>query len=160
MKTLIISILSILLITAILPSCEKTKNEEQLVQQEPPITFDSMWLCNSRTVWDSAKIHDALIGKWKWEYISCYWNPEKANGEDFKTLSVEFKTNDSVDVKIDNVVTQKSLWKVKTLNDGNFGLIVSPIVLQLPGRILFCGDRVLFQDSYVDGCDNYFAKQN
>jgi hypothetical protein len=160
MKTFAISFLTLLLFIAILPSCQKSnEGEEQLVQQTPPITLDSMIKCNSRVARDSAAIHGALIGKWKWEFISCFWNPEKANGDDFKTLAVEFKSNDTVEVKVDNAITQKSSWKVKALSDGSFSVVTTPIVLQLPGRIMFCGDRVLFQDSYVDGCDNYFIKQ-
>lgn len=161
MKTFAFSFLTLLLFIAMLHSCQKSnEGEEQLVQQTPPLTLDSMIKCNRQVTRDSAAVHDALIGKWKWEFISCFWKPENANGEDFKTLAVEFKTNDTVEVKVDNVITQKSSWKVRTLNDGNFSLILNPIVVQLPGRILFCGDRVLFQDSYVDGCDNYFVKQN
>jgi hypothetical protein len=160
MKNIIISLSSLLLYFVVLTSCEKSKDEKEVVQQVTPITLDSMIRCNSQVARDSAAVHDALIGKWKWEFISCFWSTEKANGEDFKTLAVEFKTNDTVEVKVGDVVTQKSAWKVTGLSDGSFSVVTSPLVLQLPGRILFCGDKVLFQDSYVDGCDNYFVKQN
>lgn len=160
MKTFFFLLIAAFFITVIQISCNKTVNTETPQQQKPPIRLDSMLLCHQQIFWDSTAIRNALIGKWKWEYIKCYWKPESANSEEFKTLSIEFKNNDSVDVKTNGQITQKSSWSIVRLNDGYFKLLVSPIVYQLPGKILFCGDRVIFYDSYVDGCDNYFKKQN
>ncbi|MBS1511608.1 MAG: hypothetical protein JST86_12250 [Bacteroidetes bacterium] len=128
--------------------------------QKPPITPDSMLLCHNQTIWDSSTIHQHLIGKWQWEYIKCYWAPENANNEDFKNLSVEFKQNNSLEVKLNGQTTQTSSWAIVRLNDGYFKLVTNPIVFQLPGKVLFCENHVLFFDSYTDGCDNYFKKQN
>ena len=96
-------------------SCEKSKDDERIARQEAPISLGSILQCNGRTTRDSAAVHNALIGKWKWEFISCYWNPEKANGEDFKTLAVEFKTNDTVEVKVDNMIAQNPFGKLQHL---------------------------------------------
>lgn len=158
MKQIFALLILVLSITAIQTSCKKTKGTVTTQQQKPPVTFDSMLHCYGQINWDSTAIRNALIGKWHWEFIRCYWNPESANCEDFKNLSVEFKQHDSLEVKLNNQVTQKSSWVVTRLNDGYFKLSVNPIVLQLPGKVLFCGDHVLFYDSYTDGCDNYFKK--
>jgi hypothetical protein len=160
MKTIFGFLTVALFIIAPQVSCKKAKTTDTPQQPKPPIALDSILLCNGQTSWDSTSIHNALVGKWQWEYIKCYWNPEKANNEDFKNLSIEFKQNGSLEVKLNGLVTQNSSWDVIKLNDGYFKLLVNPIVLQLPGKVLFCGDRVLFYDSYVDGCDNYFKKQN
>jgi hypothetical protein len=159
MKQLIISITLVLLIMGISFSCKKTKLTEELIQQKPPVTLDSMLQCSGQRSWDSTSIHDYLIGKWQWEFISCYYNTENANGEDYKNLSIEFKQNDSLEVKVNNQITQVSSWYVTRLNDGYFKLTVNPIVYQLPGKVIICDNRVLFYDSYTDGCDNYFKKQ-
>ncbi len=140
-------------------SCNKTKDIEESIQQNPPVTLDSMLQCHEQGSWDSTKIYNALIGKWNWEYIKCYWNPEDANSEEYKNLTIEFKHNDTLEVKLNNQITQRVSWHVARLNDGYFKITVNPIVLQLPGRVLFCDDRVIFYDSYTDGCDNYFKKQ-
>lgn len=150
----------VLLIMGICHSCKKTNDTQEPIQQDPPVALDSMLQCYGKRAWDSTSIHDALVGKWQWEYINCYFNPEDGNSEDFKNLSVEFKQNDSLEVKVNNQLTQISSWQVTRLNDGYFKLTVNPIVLQLPGRVLICDNRVLFYDSYTDGCNNYFKKQN
>lgn len=139
---------------------EKTDTSDPPQQEDPPVALDSMLRCYSVMSWDSAVIHDALINTWEWEFIKCYWKPEDANGEDFKGLSVQFKQNDSLEVKLNNQLTQVSSWSIVRLNDEYFKLSTSPFIPQLPGKILLCGDRILFYDSYVDGCDNYFKKQN
>jgi hypothetical protein len=141
-------------------SCKKSTTIDTPLRPKPPIQLDSMLLCHGQNNCDSTAIHHALIGKWQWVYISCYWNPESANNQDFKTLSVEFNQHDSLEVKLNGQTTQKSSWGLVRTNDGYFKLLANPIVLQLPGKVLFCGDFVLFYDSYVDGCDNYFKKQN
>jgi hypothetical protein len=160
MKTIFRLLIVSLSIIALHSSCKKTKTTNIPQRQKPPIALDSMLLCYGQTSWDSTSIHNALVGKWQWEYIKCYWNPENANNEDFKTLSIEFKQNDTLEVKLNGQITQISSWDVVRLNDGYFKLSVNPIVLQLPGKVLFCEHRVLFYDSYIDGCDNYFKKQN
>ncbi|MDE3251895.1 MAG: hypothetical protein KGO92_03750, partial [Bacteroidota bacterium] len=90
----------------------------------------------------------------------CYWNPENANGTEYKNLTLTFKQNDTVEVRVNNQTIQLASWKIVTLNDGFSKLEVNPLVYQLPGKILFCEGRVLFYDSYTDGCDNYFKKIN
>ena len=149
----------VLFIMGISHSCKKTEDTEEPIQQNPPVSLESMLQCNGQRSWDSASIHDALIGKWQWEFIICYFNPEDANGQDYKNLSIEFTQNDSLEVKINNQISQVSSWYVTRLSDGYFKLTVNPIVFQLPGRVLICDDRVLFYDSYTDGCNNYFKKQ-
>jgi hypothetical protein len=160
MKQTFAILLLILSVTTIQTSCKKTKTTDTTQPQKPPIALDSMLLCHGQTNFDSASTRNALIGKWQWKFIKCYWNPEQANGEEYKTISIEFKQNDSLEVKTNDQTTQKSSWKVTRLNDGYFTLTVSPIVYQLPGKVLFCGDYVLFYDTYTDGCDNYFKRVN
>lgn len=140
-------------------ACLKNNNNEVIVQsQKPPIAIDSMLRCYNKSGWDSTSIRNTLIGKWQWEFIRCFWHPEKANSEDFKTLAIEFKTNDSLTVYMGNQVTQTASWGVTKQFDGFYNLSVSTFIPQLPGNILLCGNRVVFYDSYVDGCDNFFKK--
>lgn len=155
------SILFLVLSISVLPtSCEKPYTADLSIREKPPITLDSMLQCHGHNNWDSATIRNTLLGKWQWEYIRCYWTPESANGTDYKNLTIEFKQNDSVEVKVNNQILQISSWKIAQLNDGFSKLVVNPMVVQLPGKILFCGGHVLFYDSYTDGCDNYFKKIN
>jgi hypothetical protein len=160
MKSIFTILVSVLILLVLQTACKKTEEKIMPQQQLPPITFDSMFHCHAQTIWDSATIHNALLGKWQWTFIKCYWNPEDANSEEYKNLSLEFKNDNTLVVKIDGQISQTATWNVMNLNDGYFKLLVSQFVPQLFGRILFCGDKVLFYDSYTDGCDNYFKKQN
>lgn len=158
MRSFFIFLLYTLPVLTILTSCKKSKEASGPQQQSPPVSFDSMLQCYRQVNWDSGLVHDALIGTWNWEFIKCYWNPEDANGEDYKNLSVRFKQNDSLEVRLNNQTTQISSWHIARLNDGYFKINTTPLVLQLPGKVLLCGERVMFYDSYTDGCDNYFKK--
>lgn len=160
MRLKFVLLLTVMSLAIIQSSCNKSIETDTPLQQNPPVALENMLQCHGQTSWDSTKIHNALIGKWNWEYIKCYWNPEDANSEYYKNLTIEFKYNDTLEVKLNNQITQRSSWNLTRLNDGFFKLSANPIVLQLTGRILFCEDRVLFYDSYTDGCDNYFKKQN
>ena len=139
-------------------ACKKAETTDTPQQQKRPISIDSMLRCHNFVNADSSSIRNALITKWQWKFISCYWKPENANSEDFKTLTIEFKQNDSLEVRINNVTTQKSSWYLKRLADGFYKLISSSFIPQLSGKVLVCGDQLLFYDTYVDGCDNYFKK--
>lgn len=158
MNTQTLSKLCILIMFTIQISCIKEK--DPVVIQAPPITLPNMLECHRMVSWDSLTIHTQLLGKWEWEYIQCYWKPEEGNYQDFQGLLVEFKSDNTLEVKVNGQTTQTSIWQVINLNDGNFSINVNPIVVQLPGRILFCTERVLFSDSYTDGCDNYFKRKD
>jgi len=160
MKTGVLSKLWIFLLLATQISCNKEIEIDPPAKQQPPVPLPDMVACHGTTAWDSLTIHTNLLGKWEWEYIQCFWNPEDGNNEDFRGMLVEFKPDNTLEVKVNGQITQTSTWKVANLNDGYWGITVSPVVIQLPGRILFCDERVLFNDSYLDGCDNYFKSKN
>jgi len=156
-----LSTLWLLMTITILVSCQRTLSTENIKPPgyQPPISKDSMFRCHYLINWDSVSISNKLIGLWQWEFIECYWNPENANSEDYKGLTVEFKTDKTVIVKDNGQVLQTSTWGITKLNDGYYKIDATPIVGQLFGKILFCDDRVVFSDTYVDGCDNYFKQK-
>lgn len=141
-------------------SCQKEPVSTIISKKDPPVSIIEIQACHLTTTWDSTAIRNKLLGKWNWEYIRCFWAPEKGNYDDFKGLSVEFKSDNTVEVFQNGMSAQKSTWQLVLLNDGNYKITTTPLLLQLPGRILFCAQRVVFMDSYVDGCDNYFVKAN
>lgn len=160
MRSIFIFLICTLAVCAVQMSCKKTQETTTPPpqQQQPPISFDSLLHCYSQVSWDSASIHNALIGTWNWEFIKCYWNPEDANGDDYKNLSIVFRQNDSLEVRVNNQITQTASRKISRLSDGYFKMTTVPLVVYLPGKILLCSSRVMFYDSYTDGCDNYFKK--
>jgi hypothetical protein len=126
--------------------------------ENPPIDQGDMFDCHHKMAWDSLSTKETLIGEWEWEYVACFWNAEDANGDAFDGMTIEFKQDNTLDVKENGQITQTSNWKVVNGDGDLFAIDVDPSVPQLYGRILFCEGRVEFNYSYIDGCDNYFKK--
>ncbi len=139
-------------------SCNKEQERPDPSSATPPKSLGEMVTCHNTVTWDSASIRNKLVGSWQWKYIRCYWNPEDANGDDYQTMRIEFKNNNTLEVKNNDTLVQTSQWKIINLNDGFFKVESTPLVYYIPGRIVFCDSMVLFNDSYVDGCDNYFTR--
>ncbi|HRD08341.1 MAG TPA: hypothetical protein PK037_12265 [Saprospiraceae bacterium] len=138
--------LTLLLIVA----CSKTVG--------PPVDHADLWDCYQKESWDTLKISNALIGEWKWEYVSCFWVPEEANSEDHKGLNIEFKPDRTLVVKQNGVETQTSTWKVRKGTDNFYELEANPFVGQLRGQIISCDPWLELYDSYIDGCDQFYSK--
>lgn len=151
MKISNLSIALIFTITLLVLSCNKEEN--------PPVSQGDMWDCHHELTWDTINTKETLIGEWDWEYIGCFWNPEDANDNEFNGMTIEFKSDNTLEVKENGQITQTSIWKVVNGDADLFALDVDPTVTQLYGRILFCDERVEFNDSYIDGCDNYFKRK-
>ena len=154
MKISIQSIALLLSVPLILFACNKEENFP-----EPPISHTALWDCHHQMAWDSLKTKNALIGEWEWEYIACAWNLKAASYEEFKGLTVEFKPDNTLDVKENGQTIETSNWKVVDGDADLFALSVDTEVAPLFGRILFCENRVVFGGSYIDLCDNYFRRK-
>ena len=141
------------------PAPEKEENTCTEAAAPPPAELNLL-LCHRSIARDSVATEKALLGLWDWEYISCFWKTEKANGEDYKCLSIEFKSDHTLIVKESGKTTQTARWKIFRGDPELFLIKTEPLVPQVVGRILFCEDVLEFNDSYVDGCDNYFRKGN
>lgn len=140
---------------------EPVPEEEEPTCNEPaaaPPAELNLWACHRKVTRDSVATASALLGEWDWEYISCFWKTEKANGEDYKCLSLEFKADHTLIVKESGKIVQTSRWKIFLGAAELFVIKTEPLVPQVVGQILFCDDVLAFNDSYVDGCDNYFRR--
>ena len=138
-----------LIVQTILFACNK--------ESKPPVDPVNIWKCHHEITWDSPSTRTALIGVWKWEYINCL-DTGHDNDDEYRGLSIEFKADSTLNVIQNGQVTQTSNWKVVTGDEDLFSIEATPSVVQLYGRILFCDNKVEFNHSYIDGCDNYFTK--
>lgn len=127
--------------------------------KNPPFSHTTMNQCHNQIEWDSLSTATTLLGKWEWKFIECFAETEQMpSNDEYKGLTVEFFSDNTLElVEPDGQITIAE-WKIE-LEDGDFfGLDVTPGVLQLYGRILFCEETVKFNDHYRDGCDNFFEK--
>lgn len=152
MKTISQLIIIVLILPIFLLACNR--NEEEINAK-----WD-LFACHHDSSWDSLSIQNTLIGEWEWEYVSCFNAPALANGEDFNGLSVEFKSDNTLDVFEDGQLTQTSNWEVEVYDTDDYGIRMNPAVSQLHGLVLICGERVEFKASIVDVCDNFFVRIN
>ncbi|SDM72341.1 hypothetical protein SAMN05421823_12114 [Catalinimonas alkaloidigena] len=127
--------------------------------EDPRWSPDELWACHQAHSWDALQTRHTLLGEWIWEQRRCVWHPKEANREAFGGLHLVFKADSTLEVQENGQVLQVSRWQVVPGDAGLFALQVDPAIAQLSGRILFCEDRVVFQDSYRDGCDHYFKRK-
>lgn len=135
----------------LLNSCTKEEN--------PPISIAEMWNCHNKIIWDTSNTKNSLLGEWEWEYVKCYYDPESVDYHSSKGMTVEFKSNNTVEVKTNDQEIQTSKWKVENGDGDLFEVKTDPPIPQLQGGILFCKKRVAFNLSYIDGCNHYFIKK-
>lgn len=128
-------------------------------EESSPFNQSEIWACHHKLVWDSLRTKDSLIGEWEWEYGACPRTSKDAPVYNFDGLSIKFKLDNSVTVKENGKLTQTAKWKVVKGDADLFAIEVSPPVRQLHGRILFFEERVEFNNSIVNGCDNYFKRK-
>ena len=126
--------------------------------ERPPISNSELWGCQNQVEWNSTEIGFVLIGEWEWEFISCYGNPQNANNDDFLGMVVKFNSDNTLQVKMNGEEIENSTWEIISRTDDLFQLEVNPFVSQISGRILICDNRIQFNDSYRDACDNYWVR--
>lgn len=153
MKVTYSFILIVSVIVATLCACDK--------DQKPPISQGFIWECHHETVWDSLNTMEALIGQWQWEYTSCVWEVSEGTGNPmFKNTTIEFKSNNTLEIKEIDQIVQIATWRVVDGDAELYEIETIPTSFLLQGRILFCDELIEFNNSYIDGCDNYFIKVN
>lgn len=144
----------VLLISVGLLSCSKD-------EVNPPFDPSSMWNAHQEKEWDSVAVARQLQGQWKWVYNYCCPEGAKQKGSNTEGegLYIRFYEDSRLEVYKNDKLIQESSWSLY-LKDGEnlYGLKLEPAVSQLYGRILFKKDYVLFNNSYIDGEDNFFVK--
>lgn len=146
------SIILLLAIPFFMVACNKKGNSS--AGQE------NWWACHHEKAWNATKTKRALIGEWEWEYGgNCDSDSGVFNYSSSKGLTIVFKSDNTLSVKQNGQIIQSSHWEVVDGDADLFALNVEPAVDALYGRILFCDGSVLFDNSYVDGCDNIFKRK-
>jgi len=140
-------ILLFLAIFAGLTSCKKDK-----------LDINSFWQCNQSQNLDTTAISNKLSGSWTWTKQSCF-GAGKVKAAD-RNIKVTFANNHTFSVTENSNFITQGTWKLTQVDGNSWGLDISSPSEFLYGRLLFCDNQVLFNDSYIDGCDNLFTKSN
>lgn len=126
-------------------SCKKDK-----------LDINSFWQCNQSQNLDTTAISNKLLGSWTWAKQSCFWAGKIKIAD--KNIKVTFKGDHTFSVIESSNVLSQGTWKLMQVDGTSTGLDLSTPNEFLYGRILFCDNQILFNDSYRDGCDNLFNK--
>jgi hypothetical protein len=122
------------------------------------INMNEFWLCNKSQNLDSTAITNKLAGSWTWRKQTCFWTGKTIRAD--KTVKVTFNSNRTFSLSVNSIIVKQGNWKLTIVDTNMYGLDLTQPCEYLYGRILFCNDELLFNDSYRDGCDNLFGKTN
>ncbi len=149
MKKFILAFLS----TLIFLGC----NDDDIDQR--PMSITEISNCYKQQEWNENIITEELMGKWQWFYTENFWSPDKGRNTENEKLIVEFNSDSTVKVQINNEFHDSTRWIVVPLTNSDlYVLELEKPIQQLYGQILFCENILMFFDSYRDGTDNYFIK--
>ena len=137
-----------LTIIAGLISCKKEK-----------LDINYYWQCNQSQNLDTTAISLKLFGSWKWSKQVCGDGAGEVKNAD-KNIKVTFRTDRTFSVEENAISLTQGTWKLIKVDGNSWGLDMSSPSEYLYGRILFCSNEILFNERYIDGCDNLFNKSN
>ena len=121
--------------------------------------MEQFWECHQSLGLDSASATARLVGSWTWKSQACNTTVEKAD----KEIVATFDASGSYQLKEGNNVIDQAGWRVRPYGAGGFkvelfyfGQVIQPRYFY--GDMMFCGDRLMFSNRPVDGCDFLFEK--
>lgn len=141
--------------TGILCFANCNKNDGDLV----PINQATMFNCHNKQQWNETSVANALIGKWKWIYSESYWAPENGKSTESRNIILELFSDSTMTLTEDGTLNGGAKWIVGISDVDTYGIGLDTAITGLVrGRIFFCGNLLEFNDSYIDGSDNYFRR--
>ncbi len=138
------------IIFSTLTACRKDLADTSAFQLTPYFN------CHNQARWSQSSVFDSLIGTWQWQYVKCD-ESGFSSFEKNRTLTIEFK-KDSILTVVKGGNTSKTRFTIVPEDRTDFAIKQDSTIAQLDGRIYFCDNKVVFNASYIDGCDNYFVK--
>ena len=118
----------------------------------------TLWECGNSQFLDSAVNSNKIIGSWLWTKQLCGDGAGSiliAN----KNIKITFNASATFAVLENSAIITQGNWKLQTVDGNIWGLDLTSSSEYLYGRILFCDKKLMFNDSYKDGCDNVFVKE-
>jgi hypothetical protein len=119
--------------------------------------IDKIRKCNDAQNLDSVLYSKLMIGSWKFESTYSYWeNTFKKANTDF---SVKFSSDGTFIMYENNSIINQGKWNVVG-SVGSFYLSYSPLYAYISGRILLCGDKLVFDQTNADLGADIFLRVN
>jgi hypothetical protein len=158
-KSKLLLVLSVLL-QMILLSCKEEENTAG--------DYVAIWKCQQENNYDEAATRRNIVGNWQWKYSAgghVSSTPAK-DTESSKDLKIKFNEDGSGTIMAKDTsgsfiwtIELKDSWTDGLKENQLYGFRTVPFISQLSGRLLFCDDLMMGNNSYIDGVDNVFKKQ-
>jgi len=120
-----------------------------------PLKEEDYYDCHNMHQWDSLKVHNALLGSWIWDSTKCPTFGTKSMDEN--NYKLVFIGDSKLNVYKNSVLETEAWWSVKGTNN-SFTIQTEPSIEKAFGIIFFCENKLVFVNSWVDGCDFFFKK--
>lgn len=132
-----------------LPACQ----EDEIL----PYSIEGAYNCYQSDTWTTSTVEAALIGEWDRVYYSCYSGEmeEISIGE----LLLVLTDKHELEIYQNGLLERTDSWEVVPRGSENFELKTDLSHPWLNGDIVVCEDLLVFFESYIDGCDNFFEKR-
>jgi hypothetical protein len=118
------------------------------------IDIQKFWKCSASQNFDSTKLADELIGSWRWAQFATEAFSKNAD----KIVNVTFTRVGKFSISENSKVITTGDWSLIAGDSNTFELNLSTPGEYLYGRILLCGDQLVFNNSYLDGSDELFNR--
>ncbi len=122
-----------------------------------PLIETNFYECNDKQQWDSVKVYNTLLGKWKWDSTKCLMSGENSLKEN--NYQLVFIGNSKLELYKNNILETEAVWSISGANN-EFVLNTKPFIEKAYGRIFFCENKLALVNSWVDGCDFFYLKES
>lgn len=122
-----------------------------------PYNIEGAYNCYQEQSWTNSSIDAALTGEWDRVYYSCFSGEmdEPPIGELRLVLTEEHQ----LEIYKNGLLERTDTWEVIPRGNENFELKTTQNHPWLNGDIVICDNLLVFFESYISGCDNYFEKR-
>ncbi len=142
MKKLVFILLSISLL-----ACDKKKNT-----LKPDL--GTILPCFEQNNWNIQKLNSYLSGSWQMNRAFGGWVGEM----NVENVKLRFINNDSLIIYKNGTALLSCKYHIDSTGNNLYAVVAGSSSQYTSGRIMYCSNELVFNSSYVDGNDYYYAK--
>lgn len=140
-------------------SCTRDKADSSTITNTPKmIEYQRIMQCHADNNPLPTQITAAMEGSWLWIFRECPFYGENSYAD--KQVVIKFTDAGVYTVTENTVIVAQGIYTLTKKNGtGEWQIEVQQPSEYLYGHIYICGNELLFEDSYRDGCNNLFEKR-
>ncbi|MEM8487654.1 MAG: hypothetical protein AAF564_19035, partial [Bacteroidota bacterium] len=148
----------ILAVFFLLPACDQ--QVDPLSELAIPPDGQMLRACNDQKMWSAALLRESLVGEWRWYYTYNGFTPNAARNTLERNTVVTLNSDSTLQVMEAGETTYTTRWSVENVYEDLYGLETTSSTPFTLGHINLCDDLLEFDDSNIDGDNNFFVRTN